>query len=707
MKYIVLEKGKRVSVKPYTREGKFVVGYSRLDPREAELEEEKKKKLAELEEKLKWAHRKTHHDVGEKIGGAKKDKWAEITAANIAEVEAEGAKVAYSKVTKDAVFQKLNMDVEKAMDVSPGAAYMKQQLLASIASRPPDSPEMRAAYANAAEFVQGSLMNCLTVNDVVNFITEFDQLRAMRKQVRTISEEEFKKLSTVEYERTPGHYFHDEGKALKALGYSNSARAEKILGTEEYAIYDMTEDTTFTKYLASLGDRMTVIVTDSARGHGFYSYGRKTSVFWKRDWAMARKLEKENDWAWAGEKTKEAGERKKKFEWERKVSSEINRVGGEAPPRGTKANHLMRDFDVRGIEYGNWISDDDAKYHIQHSWEALSDLADILGLDKVDVSLNKRLALAIGARGSGKARAHYEPIKKVINLTKFSGGGCVAHEWGHALDNILAEIAMGGEKGKTYFLSGGIKEGDVTLISAFSNVMSAIKKGDPSDPWRLETIAKMRTSIEEQRKAYYALPMDYKNPEMMRKKEEARKALNEDIKRLHHFSRENQTSYYATAKMLGTYWERPHELFARAFESYVEDKLHEKGRDSTYLVSGTNVKYDIKLEEATRALGLGSSTEPYPQGKEREVINRAMENLMSIIRSNASLKKALLDLFTKYVIIEKSKGGFVRPRANAMGEEEKESVKKQRDEEGTETEHLKRFKERSKERREENKPPEF
>src|SRR4030042_2168766 len=487
-KYVVLEKA-QVRGRPYQRKGKYVIGYTRESREAREARAEIRQRMGmrapfemgeyqpfqqpfrhkevypygepyrvkpgmTAEEKLKWAHRKEHHDVGAKIGGAKKDIWAEISAENIKAVEEQGVKVAYEKVTKQSVFAPLNVVTEQQMGVSPGAAYMKQQFLLAVNSRPPDSPEMREAFVHASEFVQGSFNNSKTVADVLNFITEFEQLRQMRKPERVIKGEELQQLSITGTDPPPP--FYDQTKALKKLGYTN-AFVEKIEGTGggmwggEFRIYVPSEDTTANNYLKSLGVRVSTIVTDSARGHGWYGFGKKTSVFWTRDWALARKMDKANDWSWAGKK--EVGEKQKRFERERKVSSEIERNGGDNAPPDTTADNILKSFDLRGVEYGNWISDDDARYHIQHAWEDLSDLADILGFEKTDVSLKGKLALAIGARGAGKARAHYEPMKKVINLTKFSGGGCAAHEWGHALDNIMAEVALGGEKGKTWHLS--------------------------------------------------------------------------------------------------------------------------------------------------------------------------------------------------------------------------------------------------------------
>jgi hypothetical protein len=58
---------------------------------------------------------------------------------------------------------------------------------------------------------------------------------------------------------------------------------------------------------------------------------------------------------------------------------------------------------------------------------------------KTFISLSGSLAVAFGARGVGRAAAHYEPARKVINLTRMSGAGFVAHEFFHAIDDYLGE----------------------------------------------------------------------------------------------------------------------------------------------------------------------------------------------------------------------------------------------------------------------------
>jgi hypothetical protein len=113
------------------------------------------------------------------------------------------------------------------------------------------------------------------------------------------------------------------------------------------------------------------------------------------------------------------------------------------------------------------------------------------------------------------------------------------------------------------------------------------------------------------------------------------------VKEYNKLAVKKQTKYYTGAQIMGTYWADSKELFARAFESYVQDKLEENGRKSTYLVAGTRVPYGTVVT----VKGIERPVEPYPQGEERKAINLAIENLMVVVRSSDSLKKALVNLF--------------------------------------------------------------
>lgn len=99
--------------------------------------------------------------------------------------------------------------------------------------------------------------------------------------------------------------------------------------------------------------------------------------------------------------------------------------------------HYLDTFGFRGGEFGNWMNQNDRQASLNMGFEALKDLASALQISDKDIAYQGVLAIAFGARGSGNAAAHYEPLRKVINLTKMHGAGSLAHEWWHGLDDYL------------------------------------------------------------------------------------------------------------------------------------------------------------------------------------------------------------------------------------------------------------------------------
>lgn len=74
---------------------------------------------------------------------------------------------------------------------------------------------------------------------------------------------------------------------------------------------------------------------------------------------------------------------------------------------------------------------------------------------------------------------------------------------------------------------------------------------------------------------------------------------------------------------VGNYYSLPHEMFARAFEAYVADKLHEKGIRSDYLVS--------RAKTDNRAYAV-FNMKPFPEGEERKAINAAFDNFFAALK---------------------------------------------------------------------------
>ena len=116
-------------------------------------------------------------------------------------------------------------------------------------------------------------------------------------------------------------------------------------------------------------------------------------------------------------------------------------VGDSRGGRNVSAEDFMNAFGFRGVQFGNWTHQSGRQKFVNQAFDALIDLAELIGIRPGKLSLNNELVLAFGARGNGKFSAHYECGEVVINLTKTRGSGSLAHEWWHALDNYFARAA--------------------------------------------------------------------------------------------------------------------------------------------------------------------------------------------------------------------------------------------------------------------------
>ena len=85
------------------------------------------------------------------------------------------------------------------------------------------------------------------------------------------------------------------------------------------------------------------------------------------------------------------------------------------------------------------------------------------------------------------------------------------------------------------------------------------------------------------------------------------------------------TEFYRKAKKLDAtrteqYWSAPTEMLARAFSSFIEDKLASQGRLSEYLSYGSDNNLYPQLMVA------------FPQGEERTAINQAFQKFFDVMK---------------------------------------------------------------------------
>lgn len=381
------------------------------------------------------------------------------------------------------------------------------------------------------------------------------------------------------------------------------------------------------------------------------------------------------DWSWAekeGATVKKATKREVAFQL--KVAEKYERKGGRDVTAASTAA-FKDQFGLREVQSGNWVLNDPASaaWHVQKSTEAFADLADLLGAKDEQVSMHGRLALAFGARGRGNAgfggaaRAHYEAVQRVINLTKMGGGGTLAHEWAHALDNLCIE-AESGKAGKDDFASenpGLLPAGP--LRDAFVAVRSAMHDGAVQAKETLSysgadvRLADLNVgrglgvaqSIKNAGSVQAAVKaVDDHFGDVAKMSPKAKKRANDWRRIAVAFYDRNpeggevsvkagptMSSFAAEAAALdgdrsSAYWSQTHEMFARAFQAYCEDTLASKGRQSDYLSAMADNKYYVDPL-------FGIEWKPFPEGDERKRINAAFDGLVAALAKSGTLKKAL------------------------------------------------------------------
>lgn len=175
-----------------------------------------------------------------------------------------------------------------------------------------------------------------------------------------------------------------------------------------------------------------------------------------------------------------------------------HRSGADVTPE-----QFSETFGFRGVQFGNYVEGARRQEDLNEAYDALMDLTGVLGVPSQALSLNGELGLAFGARGKGGKRApkaHYEPGTVVINLTKKSGAGSLAHEWWHSLDNYFSR-SRGDNTGfltaKAYERGEGVRP---EMVAAFASVMRSIKQSGLQQ--RSQNLDKRRT------KAYWATDVE-------------------------------------------------------------------------------------------------------------------------------------------------------------------------------------------------------
>ena len=603
-----------------------------------------------------------HEDVGEKIGGARKDFYANrMTVADLSSMN-DLEKV--SVVSKRNVWPALDYAAMRSDGVEPLVAYAVKWIKDKINVNPAQA-EHAHTFIHAVGSIRDHFEGAKTAEDFIK--------ACLRLQNQLIP-------------RNP-----DTG---NILSYDRYGKLSQAIGKDAMRL---------------LQDPKVVLYRAAYRTQNNTSWDRLIKA------APTRTADAGAD---AEGTTPDAG---KQYRPQRPHLDHLERVGTDwRQDRDVTGEELLEHFGFRGIEYGNWLPQDERQLVLNHAYDAFMDLADVIGLPPKALSLDGQLAIAFGARGKSGASAHYEPALNVVNMTRINGAGALAHEWGHALDRWLSVKTSS----RSIFLS---DEDDVRKLphaapafvqtahqamSRLSEIPLAIDKAiERQEAIVLTAVAKARrnltgfatgdyyTGFEQdgpkasERRSYVnsvqgqvEAAFELLNPKAIAENANAaasaflKTALPAKITELyqlhggekrgflgktsdhieawfgsgvrglrqlaylrdaknHHAEfepvgcplpdgtyealRNSPTGFLSAAKALDTkrakpYYAKPRELFARAFEAFVFDELADRGSKSDYLVHGVTAE----------CYGNDYAGNPYPMGDERPRFNEALRGAM-------------------------------------------------------------------------------
>jgi hypothetical protein len=322
---------------------------------------------------------------------------------------------------------------------------------------------------------------------------------------------------------------------------------------------------------------------------------------------------------------------------------------------------IIEKFGFKTVQFGASLKDNESTEHVRHFLASMADLAEIVNMDVVTLNKLGGLSIAFASRGRGKASAHYEGgSRRIINITKVRGGGAVAHEYMHYIDNILPKIgnfrssdfASNFDKtdsGLRYGHSLGARTVDNHIVfDAIYRIFNFIYNNEMTDAFKQKynfTEREPNTAyieFEAQSDTSYGVPpvnerngLDidtywetlqrvYSQYRTVKKFTAKDRAIYGHI--IHKFGLEKyklkfksyQSQLYINSIVMSSdYWSRPWELFARSFETYIFDKLSKAGRENNYLVSGVYFDSDRGV---------------YPSGEEREILFHLFDELMAAIK---------------------------------------------------------------------------
>ncbi|EOD4079951.1 LPD38 domain-containing protein [Yersinia enterocolitica] len=500
-------------------------------------------------------------DFGEELKGAAKHKWGQLAESLKADHDIEEIKKQpLSKLFPHPDYSKMHEN---------GIEPEKLALLAALRSFIPNKPGSPYKLNQWAEQVKGvrdlasSIINShASVDDIKTIFRSKSSLRSAADAIDLISQFKPEQMAEAsKYSIRSGHYTYFDGKSypggktLYELVTPGGMKTDISAGSMP-ELLPKAKEFIETKINSDKGDDALKQAQLTPRQAKLEIYTRRAdkSVFIGYKGAMgvlplkagfktpteARAYLAENR---AEIEAKLDKLRKVSREEQRKLTNEP-RIGIERRKGNVTPEQFSDAFGFRGVQFGNYVEGARRQTELNDAYDSLVDMAELLNVPPKALSLNGELGLAFGARGKGGAKAHYEPVQVVINLTKGNGAGSLAHEWFHALDNYFGTYDVHGES------SGKRSSEFITDRKRPRYDFSSGKRQEITHPVRQEVYDAFKSAVI--------------------------KVTNSGMRERAAILDSGRSKAYWTTKL---------EMSARAFERYLLDKAESKGITNDYLVN--------------------------------------------------------------------------------------------------------------------------
>lgn len=551
---------------------------------------------------------------------------------------AKDTRLAQSLINKQNVFGVVDWDALRTDGMPSNVAYLIKRVFDAV-DKAPVAP--------------------LLLESQKNYVTAISNLRQRLEKVRTYDEAK-DEIIAISRELVNPKYL--------ARYYEDNSFSERVKALQIYESRVISElGARFYSWIFKTGNKA---LHECRTDKNPTTYGDSKGKNW--DWLDGEPKTKDDE----GKPTKP-----KKQSFQLEAAADIERIGGPEI-KINSSKELEQMFGFRGIQSGNWVLKDksSAEFHMQATAEAMTDMADILGIEPKYLGLNGNLALAFGARGKKGALAHYEPGAKVINITKMKGGGSLGHEYFHALDNLIQDLSTQTVGDLGFFGTRDYsKITDPELSQAFKNLTEAltIRKNrlvysnkyirldsdhhNRSQEDYVQEVRSFARNIGLELAAPFDLPLHEVGQKFVKWFKETRSRTNAYIDSfaarnfgeyliVRHFAKgdvqvkndkvyldiegfNSPSDFYEKALSLdegkvGKYWSQSLEMAARSFSAYLQDRLADQGRKNDYLAYSTQGGNNRIGEIA------------YPQDVERTAVNAAFDELFKVIREKKVLESA-------------------------------------------------------------------